>query len=89
MSIWVPAPEALDVLQVEETEGGFTLSAPAGTPCAAWLDYYSSTEELHEEFNTFLVDAIMEQVNHILEAHGSQEQDPERVPQDREQAQED
>jgi len=89
MTIWVPAPEALEVLQVEETDEGFELSAPVGTPCAAWLDYYNSTEELHEEFNTFLVDAIMEQVNHILKEHGSQEQDPERVPEDREQAQED
>lgn len=63
MAIWAPTLGALRALQVEETEEGFALSAPAGTLCAAWLDYYNSTEELREEFNTFLVDAIMEQTN--------------------------
>lgn len=60
--IWWPSPEALDDLTVEDSEEGFSLSAPDNTECAAWLAYYNQTEELREQFNREFLAAITDYV---------------------------
>ena len=48
--MWWPNPEDLQDLEIEETEEGFSLSAPEDTKCALWLKHYSQSEELRSEF---------------------------------------
>lgn len=68
--IWWPHPSALDDLTVEETEDGFTLSAPDDTECAAWLAYFDETDERREVFSVALTDLLLKKANETLNAHG-------------------
>lgn len=85
--IWWPSPEAFDDLTVEDAEHGFTLSAPDGTECAAWLDHYNQTDELREQFNEAFTACLKQHLERL--ENGSQEQVPDRGEADREQAEED
>ena len=58
--MWWPHPDAFDDLTVTDTETGFELSAPDDSECALWLEYYNSTKELHNEFETAFVDMLRE-----------------------------
>lgn len=69
-SVWWIRPKDLDDLTVEEVEGGFDLSAPDGTECAAWLSYYNQTEELRQTFNDAFVEMLMEHLENLKEHHG-------------------
>jgi len=60
---WWPLPGAIDDLTVEETEGGFTLSAPDDTECAAWLQHWNATEERREVFQAEFETALTNFVN--------------------------
>jgi len=66
--IWWPHPSALDDLTVEETEEGFTLSAPDDTECAAWLSYFNQSEERREVFERAFEGVIhdfLEKLKHV------------------------
>lgn len=65
MSIWYPSRVALDDLTVTETDDGFEFSAPDGSECAAWLGYFNSTEELQEEFNVAIINAIKNRIEEL------------------------
>lgn len=69
-SVWWIKPKDLDDLTVEEVEGGFDLSAPDGTECAAWLSYYNQTEELRQTFNDAFVEMLREHLENLEEKHG-------------------
>lgn len=58
LTMWWPAPKALDDLTVEDAEEGFTLQAPDDTECGAWLEFWSQSEEHQQFFN--------EQFNQVL-----------------------
>ena len=72
--MWWPHPDALDDLTVTDTETGFELSAPYGSECAVWLEYFNRTEELHEEFETFFVEMLREAADRALTTHSTQEE---------------
>jgi hypothetical protein len=65
-----PHPDALNDLEVEETENGFDLSAPDDTECGEWLKHYSSTEELRLEFQAEFINAL---ITHIEKTNGKDE----------------
>ena len=71
--MWWPHPDAFDDLIVTDTETGFELSAPDGSECAIWLEYFNRTEELHEEFETFFVEMLREAANTALTTHSLEE----------------
>ena len=58
IEMWWPAPEALADLIVEDAEEGFTLSAPDGSDCAIWLNYWNCSEEHHKVFNEAFVEML-------------------------------
>jgi len=59
---WWPHPDSFSEIVVEDTEEGFTLSAPDESEAGQWLAYYNSTEELHAQFNQEFTKALM---NHL------------------------
>lgn len=69
--IWWPSPDVLDDLIIEEIPEGFSLSAPDGTECSAWLGYYMESEERQEQFNKCFLDAIITYAKHLEETNGS------------------
>jgi len=64
--MWWPHPDAFDDLVITDTEEGFELSAPDGSECALWLEYFNFTEELQEEFQTAFVQMLREAANKEL-----------------------
>ena len=48
---WWPGIESLEDLVVEDTNEGFLLSAPDGTLCSNWLEYWSETPEREAIFS--------------------------------------
>lgn len=48
-------PSSLEDLIVEDSETGFTLSAPDDSPAGVWLQYWSSREE---EFSRLFTDML-------------------------------
>lgn len=61
---WWISLEAFDDITVEDTEEGFTFSAPYGSEASQWLTHYSSTEELHAQFTQELTKTLMDRVKH-------------------------
>jgi hypothetical protein len=55
---WWPSPEAMDVMTVVDSEGGFTLEAPDDSECGEWLAFWNQSPEhvelFTEEFNKSL-----------------------------------
>ena len=67
---WWPGLEALEDLEVENTEEGFLLSAPDGTLCSDWLEYWSETPEREAIFSREFQKVLLDHANQILEQHG-------------------
>ena len=59
---WWPHPDSFSEIVVEDTEEGFTLSAPDESEAGQWLAHYNSTEELHAQFNQEFTKVLM---NHL------------------------
>jgi hypothetical protein len=72
--MWFPHPDACDDLTITDTETGFQLSAPDGSECAVWIEYFNRTEELHEEFETFFVEMLREAVDRALTTNSTEEE---------------
>jgi len=72
--MWFPHPDACDDLTITDTETGFQLSAPDGSECAIWLEYFNRTEELHEEFETFFVEMLREAADRALSTSSTNEE---------------
>lgn len=73
LEMWWPSPEALKDLQVEDSEEGFTLSAPGGTDCAVWLNYWSCSEEHQEVFNEAFTNMLQAYIHTLENQHGEDE----------------
>lgn len=71
--IWWISPEAIDDLKIEEIEGGFTLSAPDGTECAAWLSFYNESDERLETFNAAFVEMLKQRLENLEKQNGCPE----------------
>lgn len=63
--MWWPSPEAIQELLVTETEEGFELSAPEGTECANWLDFWNQSPQHIELFNDEFVSMLLSYLEHI------------------------
>jgi hypothetical protein len=61
---WWPSLEVFYDITVEDTEEGWSLSAPDESEAGKWLAHYNSTEELHAQFNQELMKALMDHVKH-------------------------
>jgi len=61
---WWLSLKAFDDITVENTEEGWSLSAPDESEAGKWLAHYNSTEELHAQFNQELTKALMDRVEH-------------------------
>lgn len=72
MTVWYPSRAALDDLTVTETADGCEFSAPDGSEGATWLGYFNSTEELQEEFNVAIINAIKNRIEEL--DNGNQKQ---------------
>jgi len=72
--MWWPHPDAFDDLTVTDTKAGFELSAPDGSECAIWLEYFNRTEELHEEFETSFLEVLREAADRALTTNSTQEE---------------
>lgn len=66
--IWWPHPNDLVDLTVDFTVEGWELSAPAGTKCAEWINYYCQTPELEEKFRTELTRILTNHAQSVI--HG-------------------
>jgi hypothetical protein len=59
---WWPSITDLGTLVVEDIDGGYQLSAPDGTPCSDWIEYWSETPErealFSQEFQKVLLDHL-------------------------------
>ena len=64
-TIWWPHPSAFDDLTVEETETGFEFSAPDGTECAAWLEYFMETPERHAAWEAEILASLSAYLHHL------------------------
>lgn len=57
--MWWPHLDSMSDLIIEDTETGWSLSAPEDTECANWLSYFSQSEEhrsfFEEHFNEMLL----------------------------------
>jgi hypothetical protein len=84
---WWPHPDAFEDLTVEDTEEGFTLSAPDNTECAEWLSYWDQDEAHHKVFETEFIQVLTNYANKALETHGENEVLPDGSQSNREQAQ--
>lgn len=65
--MWWPNPSAFNDLSVEfeDQEDGSALihlSAPDGTECADWLNYFSETEERKSVLEQSLLQALFDQI---------------------------
>ena len=67
---WWPGIESLEDLVVEDTNEGFLLSAPDGTLCSDWLEYWSETPEREAIFSREFQKALLDHLNRTLEQHG-------------------
>jgi len=61
---WWPHPDSFSEIVIEDTEEGFTFSAPNESEAGHWLAYYNSTEELQAQFNEEFKKALMDRVKH-------------------------
>ena len=86
--MWWPSPQAFSGLTVEDTEEGFSLEAPDGTECAAWLEYWSQDDEHHEFFEKEFIRVLLDYVNTIENQHGQSEDQPDGKDGDRVEAEE-
>ena len=68
-----PSPDAFEDLTVEDTDDGFTLTAPDDTECGEWLAYWSQSPEHIELFTEAFTEALKNNLDTILEENGKNE----------------
>jgi hypothetical protein len=68
-----PSPDAFEDLTVEDTEEGFTLTAPDETECGEWLAYWNQSPEHIELFTEAFTEALKNNLDTILEENGKNE----------------
>jgi len=56
---WWPHPDSFSEIVIEDTEEGFTFSAPNESEAGQWIAYYNSTEELQAQFGKEFKKALM------------------------------
>jgi hypothetical protein len=71
--MWWPSPEALKDLQVEDWEEGFHLSAPDGTACAEWLNFWTQSEEHEQIFSQAFEEMLRTYLDTLENQHGENE----------------
>jgi hypothetical protein len=81
-----PSPEAFDDLTVEDTEEGFTLTAPDETECGEWLAYWNQSPEHIELFTGAFTEALKNNLDTILGQDGQTEELTDGQQRDPEQA---
>ena len=72
--MWWPSPEALKDLQVEDWEEGFHLSAPDGTACAEWLNFWTQSEEHEQIFSQAFEEMLRTYLDTLENQHGKNEE---------------
>ena len=65
-----PSPDAFEDLTVEDTDEGFTLTAPDDTECGEWLAHWNQSPEHIELFTEAFTEALTNNIDNILEQHG-------------------
>ena len=65
-----PSPDAFEDLAVEDTDEGFTLTAPDDTECGEWLAYWNQSSEHIELFTEAFTQALKNNIDTTLEKHG-------------------
>lgn len=53
-----PSPDAFEDLTVEDTDEGFTLTAPDNTECGEWLAYWNQSSEHIELFTETFTETL-------------------------------
>lgn len=89
LEMWWPTPEALVDLTVEDDEEGFTLSAPDGTDCSIWLQYWNQSEEHLNTFNEAFKEMLQAYLSTLDYENGEDEELPHRGTEDRVETQDD
>jgi hypothetical protein len=84
--MWWPSPEAIKDLFIEDTEEGFTLSAPDDTECGAWLQYWGQTQEHEKIFERAFVEMLSSYLKQLENENGKDEEFPDRESKNRIQA---
>ncbi len=74
LEMWWPSPEALQDLQVEDWEEGFHLSAPDGTACAEWLNFWTQSKEHEQIFNQAFEEMLRIYLDTLENQHGENEE---------------
>ena len=67
---WWPDLESFEDLTVMEIEERFLFSAPVGTLCSDWLDYWFETPEREAIFSKKIQKVFLDHANKILEQNG-------------------
>ena len=60
-----PSPDAFEDLTVEDTEEGFTLTAPDETECGEWLAYWNQSPEHIELFTEEFIKTLTSHIEII------------------------
>jgi hypothetical protein len=60
-----PSPDAFEDLTVEDTDEGFTLTAPDDTECGEWLAYWNQSPEHIELFTEELTASLTSYIETI------------------------
>ena len=67
---WWPGIESLEALEVENTEEGFLLSAPDGTLCSDWLEYWSESPEREAIFSREFQKVLLNHLEILTNGNG-------------------
>ena len=60
-----PSPDAFEDLTVEDTEEGFTLTAPDDSECGEWLAYWNQSPEHLELFTEAFTESLTSYIETI------------------------
>jgi hypothetical protein len=74
--MWWPSSAALDDLVVEDFEEGFTLSAPDGTVCAEWLNFWNQSEEHKQIFSKAFEEMLRVYLDTLKDENGQSKNQP-------------
>jgi hypothetical protein len=67
---WWPGIESLEDLVVEYAEEGFVLSAPDGTLCSNWLEYWSESPEREAIFSLEFQKVLLNHLETLTKGNG-------------------
>ena len=82
-----PSPDAFEDLTVEDTDEGFTLTAPDDTECGEWLAHWNQSPEHIELFTEAFTEALTNNLDTILEENGQTQSISNGIHKDGEQTQ--